>query len=627
VQTLTEPTAEIRDTSRAPVVRNRVLILGLIWIFGAVYSGSLLKRGWVPHDEGTISQSAERVLQGQLPHRDFDELYTGGLSFLNAFAFRVFGENLVSPRLVLFGFFLAWIPAVYFVALRFVSPPAAGAITAVAIAFSLPNYSAAVPSWYNLFFATFGLAAVLQFLSSGRRKWLFLAGLAGGLSFLFKLSGLFFIAGALLFFLFREQELNESEATRSKASLYSAFVVTALLAFLASLFLIGRQSLSRVAVFEFIVPTELLALLCMWRQMVPSASPAPVRFRRLFWMLLPFAIGVALPIAALLIPYLHSGSLGEFIQGVFILPGRRLAFAARRPPGLGLNKLLTTLALLALIWAAYANRLRSWLTYVLLGLAFALCIVLSKTEPKLYAALWSPLVLLVSCCTIAGTALLATRKISSTGRQQVFLVLVVTATCSLIQLPFSVPIYFCYVAPLLALSLAALFSTTAKASHVMAGLLLGFYFMFAVLRVTPGFIYSMSYVYQPDPQTVPLQLARAAGIRVNANEAELYDKLVPVIEAHAGSSAFIYAAPDCPEVYFLSGKRNPTPTMFDFFDDPGQHTQRVIHAIETGNVQVVALLQEPSFSPPISSELMTRLQAMFPFSEQVGRFEVRWRTQ
>jgi len=605
--------------------RKRLLIFALVWIVGALYTGSLLKRGWVPHDEGTIAQSAQRVLEGQLPHRDFDELYTGGLSYLNAFAFRTLGENLAAPRIVLFAFFLVWIPAVYFVGSRFVGTIAAGTVTLVAIAYSLPNYTAAVPSWYNLFFATFGLAAVLQFLSSGQRKWLFIAGLAGGTSFLFKLSGLYFVAGALLFFVFREQELDRAESTHSRARSYSAFVTLALLLFVASLFSIAGRSLSSVAVFEFIVPGEILALVCIWRQFTPSSTPTPLRFRRLLAMLVPFAIGVALPIALFLIPYLRSGAIAEFINGVFILPGRRLAFAARRPPGFGLNKLLTTGALLFLIWAAYTNRLRSRLTHLLIGLALVVCVVLSKTDPRLYGALWSPLLLLIPFSVLAAVALLANQNTSTLGRQELFLVIAVTATCSLIQLPFSVGIYFCYVAPLLALSLAAIFSGARAPSRVLAGLLLAFYLAFAVFRVTPSFIYAMSYFYQPDPQTTPLRLHRGGGLRVNAGEAEMYDALIPFIEAHAGGSSFIYAAPDCPEVYFLAGMNNPTRTIFDFFDDPTQHEQRVLHAIDGAHVNVVALLKEPPFSPQVSSQLMDRLRERYPLSQQIGRFEVRWK--
>src|SRR5438309_1209448 len=94
------------------------LVLGVAWVLGAAVGGHYLRRGWVPHDAGSLAQSAERVLAGELPHRDFDDIYTGGLSFLHALAFRLFGTTLLSLRLVLLMAFLAWLPAVYYVAAR-----------------------------------------------------------------------------------------------------------------------------------------------------------------------------------------------------------------------------------------------------------------------------------------------------------------------------------------------------------------------------------------------------------------------------------------------------------------------------------------------------------------------------
>ena len=87
---------------RPASVRNRVaeryraidrlidwrLLLAALVVLSALYLAWQLDRGWVAHDEGTLAQSAERLLQGELPHRDFDELYTGGLTWLNAAAFR-----------------------------------------------------------------------------------------------------------------------------------------------------------------------------------------------------------------------------------------------------------------------------------------------------------------------------------------------------------------------------------------------------------------------------------------------------------------------------------------------------------------------------------------------------------
>ena len=138
-----------RGTSESPARYGLKwgLTLALVWVIGAIYTASLLKGGWIPHDEGAFAQSAERVLMGELPHRDFDLGYTGGQSYLNAFAFWLLGTNLATLRIVLFIFFLAWVPAVYAIASRFVSPPGAGAATLLALTWSVANYPAAVTSW------------------------------------------------------------------------------------------------------------------------------------------------------------------------------------------------------------------------------------------------------------------------------------------------------------------------------------------------------------------------------------------------------------------------------------------------------------------------------------------------
>src|SRR5262249_38973546 len=147
-------------------MRSRVVVLLFVWLASAGYVGSRLHHGWVPHDEGTLAQSAVRVQGGELPHRDFDDPYTGALSIADAAAFTVLGTNLAAPRWLVFVVFLAWVPAVYGIALRFVPPLGAGAAAALAAIWSLPNYPAAMPSWYNLFFATFGLLAVLTYFET-----------------------------------------------------------------------------------------------------------------------------------------------------------------------------------------------------------------------------------------------------------------------------------------------------------------------------------------------------------------------------------------------------------------------------------------------------------------------------
>src|SRR5262249_19830972 len=189
---------ESNASNRVYGIRNhlrslRIAALLFVWITGGLYVWHYLDRGWWPNNAGAISLSAERVLKGEMPHRDFDEIYTGGVDYLHALAFKLLGTNFASMRRVLFALFLTCIPTVYFIANRFTSPVTAGIVSLLAVTWSLPIYSEPIASWYNLFFATHGAAALLRYLETDRQRWLFIAGVCGGLSCLAKIIGLYFL--------------------------------------------------------------------------------------------------------------------------------------------------------------------------------------------------------------------------------------------------------------------------------------------------------------------------------------------------------------------------------------------------------------------------------------------------
>ena len=164
----------------ARTVSRAIPVVGLT--AGAVFAASQLNHGWVPWDDGTLAQSAQRVLLGELPHRDFAELYTGGLSFLNAGVLWLTGGNLFWLRVPMFLLFLAYLPCVYLIARRFASPAVATLAALFAVAWGPPVYPAAMPSWYTLYLAVIGAYFLVRHHESGGRGWLFAAGLAGGLS-------------------------------------------------------------------------------------------------------------------------------------------------------------------------------------------------------------------------------------------------------------------------------------------------------------------------------------------------------------------------------------------------------------------------------------------------------------
>jgi hypothetical protein len=111
---------------------------------------------------------------------------------------------------------------------------------------------------------------------------------------------------------------------------------------------------------------------------------------------------------------------------------------------------------------------------------------------------------------------------------------------------------------------------------------------------------------------------------MNGSDRDTYERLVAALREHTHGS-YVFATPDCPEVYFLSGLQNPTRTLYDFFDDPSQRTTRVVSALETHEVTAVALNREARFSRGIPIELEAALDSLYPATDTVGRFLVRWR--
>lgn len=609
------------------LARDRV-VLPVVWLVSAAWMLFYLRRGWVPHDEGTLAQSAERVLQGELPHRDFVDLYTGGLSYLNALSFRLFGETLLSPRIVLFLFALLWVPALYFVARRLARPVGAGALTLLAVAWSLPNYFAALPSWYNLVFATFGLAALLHGLTTRRARWLAIAGACGAVSVLFKLPGIYFLAGSLLALAYAEQCDAEAAAPGDAsdadgAGAYRVFLALCAAAMAAAAGLLVRSG-GATAEIHFAVPIAALATLLVWNERSLRGPSSARRFRALFGRALPFLGGAAVPLLLFAVPFAAAGALRPLLRGVFVLPTLRLAHASAPAPAV-VSMLFTALLPVAALAVPERARLRP-LVLALAAAALAWILVVSGSSAGIYAHVFVTARAAIPVAAVAGAVALARARASADAarRRDVYAVLAVAALCALVQFPFSAPVYFCYVAPLAVLAAAAVLSLRAGPRPPLPALVLVFYLAFAATWVNRGFIFLMGSRYEPNNQTVELRLPRAGGIRVPGPHAFSYRVLVEELHRHA-RGPYIYAGPDAPEVYFLAGYRNPTPQLFEFFDLEPDREARLLATLERHGVQAIAINQFPAFSPLPSKPTADELGRRYPHAEEVGKFILAWR--
>ncbi|GMV05939.1 MAG: hypothetical protein AMXMBFR53_22160 [Gemmatimonadota bacterium] len=616
-----------------PTGRTARIAYAAVWVVSALLALQHLDRGWLAHDEGTLAQSAERVLLGELPHRDFDELYTGGLSYLNAAAFRVLGVDLLAPRLVLFAFFLAWIPAVLYVTTRFAPWPLASLATVLAAAWSIPNYPAAMPSWYNLFFACFGLAAFLRHLETGALRWLFVAGLTGGASVAVKSSGLFFVAAGLLFLAHREQELSAEAvagtgpgpAAGDRWFRVAASALHATFAALLVLLVGGRAGAS--GALRFILPLGALAVFLLageWTG-VPR-GPGAARWRRLLRLGLPFAGGVLLPVGALAVVYAAHGALGDLARGLFSTPTRRLAFASTPPPGLA--TLWVVVPLLAVLAADHIRRagVRQGIAgLVLLG---GVAVALAPGAAGMLPPVWNLLNALGPLVAVAGVValILARRRhADALARQQLLAALAVAGGVVLIQFPFAGPIYLFYALPALVPAALALGKGRGLGERLALASVMGFLLLFTVRWVNTGVLFvAGGFPFDPGAATETLALPRAGGLKVSAHDKEQYEVLIPAMQ-ELSRSEYTFATPDLPEVYFLSGLRNPTRTLFDFFAAPEGRTADVLERLEAHRVDVVVLNLRLRFSGPPPEDLVAELEARYPKAARVGDFILRWR--
>jgi hypothetical protein len=531
-------------------------------------------------------------------------------------------------RVALLAVFVAWVPAVYYVASRLVRPVAAGAITILAVVWSLPNYTAAMPSWYNLFLATFGTAALFRHLEDGRRRWLVAAGVAGGLSFLVKVVGLYYVAGVLLFLVFRAhaQAREEAASNAPRGTAYALFVTAALATFVGALCVLVRRQLAAPELSQFVLPGTAIAALLVRNEWTQPAGDSRTRFRRLFRLLLPFLAGVALPVAVFLVPYMRSGSVGALAYGVFVLPMKRFGVAVSRVLPMTAMIAVVPLALLAVL-ARVASGRAARLAGVGAALVLAVLFVDTGDSDPTYRHVWFSVQTLLPGLVVAGVLVLARARAADADdpllRPRTMLLLCVAALCNLIQFPYFVANYFCYVAPLVALAAVALCRYLRPRTALIPAAVLLFFITFAVVRTNDSTLYTMGVVYRPYLQTMPLGLDRG-GLEVPVVHAEMYRRLIPMLRARA-RGGYTWASPDCPEVYFLSGLRNPTRSLFDFFDDPAGRTTRVLHALEQHGVTVVVMNARPAFSPPIPDDLVAALEARYPYATNIGTFHVRWR--
>lgn len=610
--------------------RESLVVFVAVLLISAIYLVDFVSRGWIPNDEGLLAHTAERVLAGELPHRDFDDAYTGGLAMLHAAAFKLGGIKLTSLRWMLFGFTLAFVAATHWIAARAARPWVAGLVTLLCVTWTLPNYFASLPSWYNLFFATFGLVALLRYIDTERSRWLVVAGLCGGAAMLIKIVALYYIAAVLLFLIYREQLVSarETSSATPRSAAWSLLITAVAVCFSCLLIVFIRRNLDPMEILTYVVPGTLSAGVLITNEWLVGRGNASTRLRRLAAMVLPLACGVAIPLLLFVVPYVVSGSLGQLLDGVFVLPLKRLQHVAYALPDMVSLLFVIPSALLLAIGFNDARMARRALAGVIILMAGAL--IVASRQVVIGQAVWFSLKNLLPFVALAASWLLirspSSETVSSTRRQEIYLLTTVAALVALVQYPFAAPIYFCYSAPLMILAVEFIMTSQPRPALRLGVGALVLYLAFAVGWGNTSYVYSLGRDHASYAATHRLNLDRA-GLSMPEEEERLYARLVAEIERLSAPGSFIYAAPDCPEVYFLSNRRNPTRTMYDVFDEPVGRTERILKLLEEKQVEVVVIRLDSKTSDPLHADIARWVKERYPQRLRIGPFIVAGRNR
>lgn len=596
-------------------MESQRLIAGLLLLLGAAYLVPFVDRGWVPLDEGMIGQTAERILTGALPHVDYEEPYPGALSYVYAAVFRISGIDLVHLRWTVFAGALAAMTFVYLILLRHLPPVSAAVGTLVALVWSFPNYFSSLPSWWLLVCALACVWGFIRHLETDRLVFVGIAGLAAGLAFAIKQTGIYLLP-PLMMSLMASPTAGTASATRRTVDRSirgaigaGAFVIVVW---------IMRSGIGSGEVVYLLGPVAAVCLMFIlldrW-----TGEPGGMNWRTP----LVAAAAAAVPVLVLLLPHITAGTVSDWVNGVFVLPQKRLQFTTlpMRPA------VQIVAAVAAILWLFWSPRsLKPGELRIVKGIRWAVALALP------FLALYSQFVYTLIWEAVRGTAALMpviALWLAATGRVQpgrhsriLFASSAMVAFTSLGQFPFAAPVYFLYVAPLALIAGVVAFRTMTGPPRLSDGPAVALVLLFALVCMNREYVWNVGWFHEAHDLSTPLDLPRAS-LHVADFEADVYRRVMTLVSEQLGARGLM-AGPDTPEIYFLAGQFSPSGRLFEFFSEQDGADEEQEFARWT-SADVIVLFHGKRFSAPVPETLVSRLRQEFPRGESVPPFEVRWR--
>jgi 4-amino-4-deoxy-L-arabinose transferase-like glycosyltransferase len=166
-------------------IKMRIVVI-VFMLFSLAYLFLFFNQGINVYDEGIVVYGATRILDGDIPYKDFWAIYSPAQFYVIAGVFKIFGTTIIIARIwsTLIRFSLLIVS--YSIARKFVSQTYAFIASILILIWlgSYQFYESAMPT--ALLFSLLSFLSLMNFMSKRLKRWLFLSGVLVGVAALFR---------------------------------------------------------------------------------------------------------------------------------------------------------------------------------------------------------------------------------------------------------------------------------------------------------------------------------------------------------------------------------------------------------------------------------------------------------
>ena len=571
----------------------RVAALGTAFALSTAILLRYYGRMWLAQDDGYYAHIADRILGGEVLHRDVQALHPGYVYFVDALALRLFGSDLVSLRypLVAIGVAEAGLVAAMFLR-RSAIAAAAGAVAFTSLSYVLfPTPSV---HWYCLFLLVAIVAALRWIPQNSPWRPIVSGFLVGALGLFRQLTGAFVGIGVVAYLLAEPVPAADParQATPAASKLAARVVIGASAAVIAA-YVVAKSSMLALLLFGMWAPL-LLAMTCY------HASRGVAETLRL---LVRLALGASLAAAPLLVYHIVTGSLRDWFKDSVVS-----AVALSDLDYVKFKRYAQMLAQAAL-QIVRPGDMTAWVNGV-----FWVSVMLGPAVVGM-TLLWA----------------LARRRAGSWPHPLPFLAVFYAP----VAVHYEAPAYVLFVAAPIIVGLLWIVTERwgphggAAPRGIVAGAVFGVGFLSLVaLRYQAGQPVNVVRQYSAAVAGVRGNVDRARGIDrvslgIGRSDSATYAELLDLIRRETQPGDAILAVPGGAELHFLSARRNPLPYPYVVYGVMDERSlARALDTLRRDPPKLVFHVPSFSYNTPYTDRLMQDVRSRYTPLANVREFVV-----